>query len=56
MNRVERVTIAGGVPTGQLVMSATDYAEWEQQRAGIIKSQLNRAQRRALVKENRRAK
>lgn len=56
MNIVERVAITGGVPNGELAMSASEYAEWEQQRIGIDKQQLNRAQRRALEKENRRAK
>jgi len=56
MNKVDPVAIVGGVPKDALVMSASDYAEWEQSRVGINKPPLNRAQRRALKRSNRRAK
>ncbi|WP_156113257.1 hypothetical protein [Lysinibacillus boronitolerans] len=56
MNKPEEVVISGGVSRDALVMSASDYADWEQSRSGITKPQLNRAQRRALAKERRHAK
>lgn len=56
MNKPEQVVITGGVRKKELVMSTSDYADWEQSSAGITKPQLNRAQRRAFVKEQRHAK
>lgn len=56
MNKSERVVVAGGLPKDALVMSVTEYMEWEQSRAGITEPQLNRAQRRALEKERKRGK
>lgn len=56
MNKPERRIITGGVRKDALVMSATEYADWEQSRAGINNPTLNRAQRRALERSNRRAK